>query len=79
MQLDQAARDVEAEAGRVGPGRRVVLGGLRVQERIEDALAIFLGDADAVVAHAQARPAARDSARAAPRRRSIAISPLSGV
>jgi hypothetical protein len=36
----------------------VVLDRLGVQERIEDALAILLGDADAVIAHAQACPAA---------------------
>ena len=58
VELDQAARDVEAEAGGVGPRRRVVLDRLGMRERIEDALAIFLGDADAVVAHAQPRPAA---------------------
>ena len=59
VQLDQAARDVEAEAGRVGAGGGVVLRRLRVEERLEDPLPVLLRDADAVVAHAQARPAAR--------------------
>jgi hypothetical protein len=41
-----------------GTGRGVVLGRLHVGERLEDALAVRGRDADAVVAHAQARPVA---------------------
>src|SRR4029079_9300156 len=62
VQLDQAARDVQAQPRAVGPARRVVLRRRAdVGERLEQARALRRRDADAVVAHAQARPSAGET------------------
>src|SRR5262245_29957196 len=55
--LDDAARDGQAQARAADLAR---VRGLDLLELVEDALAIFGGDADAVVPDAQAHEAARD-------------------